>query len=182
MFVRKHIALKALKCSNQIDFSLRNGFSSSIDHLVKPITVNFGKSLYPKLRLQNPKLYKYYRSGGLDVTVDYLDTKQDGKEYKKVIVATHGTPDTCRTFSILAQHYLDSDVRVVAPNLPNFTQTRKNKIFWHTSEEKAQFVREFLHKIGVDSIDCLLSHSFGVQEMSKLWMKVRFHIISFIRF
>ena len=175
MFVHRKLVSNVQKCTIPIESFQQKCFRSSlVDHLVKPITVNTGKSLYPKLRLQNPKLYKHYRSGGLDLTVDYLDTKKDGKQYNKVIVAIHGCPDTYRTFTKLALHYLDSDVRVIAPNLPDFTHTRRSKIFWHTSEEKSRFVRDFLYQINVDTVDCLISHSFGIQAISHLWLKVRF--------
>ena len=117
-------------------------------------------------------MFKHYKSGGVDLTVDYLDTKKDGRLYNKVILAIHGTPDTYEAFSQLIQQYVDTDVRVIVPNMPDFSHTRQNKIFWHTHEEKAQFVKDFLDRLDIDTVDCIVSHSHGIQTAAKLSEKV----------
>ena len=170
MLLLKHLKSK---CCNPNGFvRLKYTYTSTVNDLVKPITVNTGKTLYPILKLKNPKLYRHYKSGGLDLTVNYLDTKPNGREYSKVILAIHGSTDTLYTFTKLVEQYRNSDVRVIAPNLPDFTHTRHNKIFWHTQEEKAHFIRDFLHKLNIDTIDCYVSHSFGIQAAATLCQQV----------
>lgn len=158
--------------SKVVQFFARRNLSSHLDHLVKPITVtNIGESLYPELKKKWPKLYKNIPPEGVSLTVDYLDTGQSNRKFSKTLLAVHGMTDTYRTFTKLVEHYLDTDVRVIAPNLPDFTHTRKHN-FWHTSEEKILFLRNFLRQLNVDSVDCLVSHSFGVHANAGLWNKV----------
>lgn len=146
-------------------------YQSSYAHLVKEISVNVGADLYPKLSHKLPQLYRNIPAGGLDLKINYVDTKQDGKEYRQVVVAVHGAPDTHRTFTKLIEHYEHSDVRLVAPNLPDFTHTRKQN-FWHTTEEKVEFMRNFLQLLNINTVDCLVSHSFGIQTNAGIWEKV----------
>lgn len=144
---------------------------SSFGHLVKNVTVNFGADLYPRLSQKRPRLFRNMPAGGLNLDLAYLDTRQDGKEYRKVLMAFHGMPATYETFNKLIEHYVDSDVRVIVPNFPTFTETRQHN-FWHFTSEKIALMESFLAKINVNSIDCAVCHSYGVHAMAGLWDKV----------
>lgn len=167
MLVRGQLTL--LKCV-ELGFGYRRNLSS-LDHMVKRITVNTGADLYPELKKLRPKLYRKIGSGGVSLTVDYLDTKADGKPYSKLIVAVHGVPDTYETFTKLIEHFHNTDVRIIAPNLPDFGHTKRDH-FWHSSDEKVAFLRSFLKQIHIDTVDCLVNHSYGVHPNSGLWDKV----------
>ena len=170
MFVLKQFSSHRFNCFQQSKCL----YSSSIVDLVKPITVNTGQQLYPILKKKNAKLYKHYTYGGLDISVDYLDTKKVGKHYDKVILAVHGSVANLNSYELLVEKFRDSTVRVVIPNLPKFSHTRANKIFWHSSIENAQFIRDLLYKLDINTIDCLISHSFGFQSCNLLWDKVEY--------
>lgn len=183
MFVNQRLVSCGFRYLRSVEFIQPKrlySYGTIHDDLVKLITINTGKELYPRLKRTNPKLYKHYKSGGLDVTVDYVDTKQDGKQYNKVILAVHGSIDDFKSYTRLIENYKNTDIRVIAPNLPKFDLTRRTKFFWHTSEEKAHLIRDFLYKLNIDTIDCLVCHSFGFQSANLLWDKVRSFVFYFL--
>ncbi|XP_054169369.1 uncharacterized protein LOC128966544 [Oppia nitens] len=57
--------------------------------------------------------------------------------------------------------------------MPDFGLTRQTKAFWHSNEERSQFIRDFLKAINVSTIDCLVCHSSGIQPVSMLWSDPR---------
>ncbi|XP_054152401.1 uncharacterized protein LOC128951179 [Oppia nitens] len=146
--------------------------SSRQQLLVKTIEFKTCGQLYDKLRQKNPKLYRNSPSSGLTVNVEYVDTLGDNKTGKvKTILAIHGIPGYYNHFDKLYQYFGNkcSSVRVIAPNMPDFGLTRQTMAFWHSNEERSQFIRDFLKAINVSTIDCLVSHSAGIHPISMLW-------------
>lgn len=157
------------------NFSSSNTSSPSAD-LVKPITVRTCVGIYDRLREITPRHYRNSPQEGLDLTVQYFDSANDPKRsrnsFTKTVVAVHGTYGYLTHFDRLISHFRENQqsVRVIVPNLPDFAHTRATKgAFWHSSVEKAAFLKDFLHKLEVDQIDCLLSHSMGIQTTAALW-------------
>lgn len=144
---------------------------SVLENHVQRIVVRTGRELYPQLKLKWPKLYKNIPPEGLRLEVDFLDTKQHHRMFDKIVLAIHGTPGDYRTYSKLCEHYLGSNVRVVVPNLPDFSHTRRQN-FWHSIEEKACFIEDFLKKISVGTVHCLVGHSYGFHTVAGLLEQV----------
>ncbi len=184
MILRRLLTRKLVFKLN-VNFALtKNCFSSNssspnISHLTGKITVKVGatpENLYPKLQHRYPHLWpprKAVPTDGIDLTVNYADSafRNPQKKFKKVIVAVHGTPGYFRHFDRLIEHYHNqNELRIVAPNLPDFDHTRKTgKIFWHTTDEKVSFLKSFLRRLNIGHIDCLISHSLGVQTTTALF-------------
>ncbi|CAG2103668.1 unnamed protein product [Medioppia subpectinata] len=153
-----------------------NTIESNSDHnnWVKVVTLKSGE-----LKAKNPTLYRKSPTNGLPVSVEYVDTFGDRKVSKsdnvKTIVAIHGNPGHHKHFSGLYETFggKESSVRVIAPNMPDFGLTRQSMAFWHSNEERSQLIRDFLTAINVSKIDCLISHSAGIQPISLLWSEPR---------
>ncbi|XP_046920323.2 uncharacterized protein LOC124500308 isoform X2 [Dermatophagoides farinae] len=138
--------------------------------LVKTITIRTCVGIYDDhMKQWRPDFYRYATDDGLDLTINYVDTlindnDGDGDDYfEKTIVAIHGVPGYYTHFDKLVEYYRNTNVRVIVPNLPDFGHTRKTRSFWHTSVEKSTFLKDFLRKLNVKTVDCLICHSFGVQ-------------------
>ncbi|CAG2180028.1 unnamed protein product, partial [Oppiella nova] len=118
-------------------------------------------------------------SDGLPVSVEYVDTfgdiKPSNSDAVKTIVAIHGNPGHYKHFSGLCDYFgkNGSKVRVIAPNMPDFGITRQTMAFWHSNEERSQFIRDFLKAINVSTIDCLICHSAGIHPISMIWTEPR---------
>jgi len=173
-----------IKCSKQVKnlffFHQPRCFAStsqeSID-LVQPITLRTCVGLYPELRKIWPDLYpKSAPIEGIDLTVDYADTATEfppGTHFDKTIVAVHGNPGYLIHFEQLLERFRGSRIRVVVPNLPNFGHTRSSGlVFWHSTAEKVTFLKDFLKRLQIDKIDCLVGHSFAIQTVAALWENV----------
>ncbi|CAG2103669.1 unnamed protein product [Medioppia subpectinata] len=88
-------------------------------------------------------------------------------------IAIHGMPGNYEHFSGLFETFggKESSVRVISPNMPEFSLTRQSMAFWHSNNERSQFIRDFLKAINVSQIDCLISHSAGIHPIAKIWSK-----------
>lgn len=143
------------------------------DNLVKQITLKTCVGIYDELRKKKPKFFRHAPNDGLELTIDYVDTINDNTNtITKIIVAVHGLPGTYLHFDKLIDSYRNTNVRVIVPNLPDFSHTRKTKSFWHTTKEKATFLKDFLHQLNITTIDCLVCHSFGIQTIAAIWDEV----------
>lgn len=168
----------ATTAANNNNNSTTNGGSSNSkrrisNNLVRSMTLNTcGGDLSATLKELHPSFHRHARPEGIELTVDYADTFVEGNTYDKVIVAIHGTPGYYTHFDQIIQHFRNTKVRVIAPNLPSFADTRRTKTFWHTTPEKAQFLKDFLARLNISTIDCLISHSFGIQTIAALWENV----------
>ena len=149
--------------------------SQSYDKNIKTIDLKTCGQLYKELRRKHPILYRNSPINGLDVKVEYVDTLGDNEPKKdtKTIVAIHGNPGNHKHFSGLIDYFKDKpNVRIIAPNFPNFRLTRETMAFWHSNEERVQFVKDFLKAINVNEIDCLVCHSAGIHPASLIWSDV----------
>ncbi|XP_027204858.2 uncharacterized protein LOC113798503 [Dermatophagoides pteronyssinus] len=139
---------------------------------IKTIKLRTCVNVYDELRLRLPQFYNKSPTEGVDITIDYVDTQPNQKP-KKTIVALHGLADTFRTYNLLFHHFQPrSDVRLVMPNFPDFSQTRAtNYKFWHSSDEKCHLLQDLFRHLNIDTIDCMVAHSFGSQPTSAILEK-----------
>ncbi|XP_027204856.2 uncharacterized protein LOC113798502 [Dermatophagoides pteronyssinus] len=139
---------------------------------IKTIKFRTCVNIYDELRSRLPRFYGKSPSEGVDITIDYVDTQSNQKP-NKTIVALHGTADTFRTFTQLYQHFKHrSDVRIVMPNFPDFSHTRStNYSFWHSSDEKYHLLQDLFRHLNIETIDCLVGHSYGNQSSTVLLQK-----------
>lgn len=148
--------------------------------LVKSAKVTTGVGIYQQLQQLRPQVYQFETPPeSVQLDVDYADTacltEEEGEQtFEKVVVAVHGCPGNYTNFDRLIEHFRHSNVRVIAPNLPDFSHTRATRTFWHSTPEKVLFLKDFLRQLGVTTIDCLVSHSFGIQTIAALWEDVSF--------
>ena len=179
MFIEKPIctliSLKTLKISIKVK-NIMN-FSTNSNQ-IKTIEFKTCGQLYEQLKKKYPKLYRNSPSDGLPVSVEYVDSFAD-KDIKnerdvKTVVAIHGNPGHHKHFSGLVDYFTQNDgkIRVIVPNMPDFSITRRTMAFWHSNEERSQFIRDFLTAINVSTIDCLVSHSVGIHPISLIWTDV----------
>ncbi|XP_074660492.1 uncharacterized protein LOC141912954 [Tubulanus polymorphus] len=94
---------------------------------------------------------------GMKFSVGYIDTKPLGTvHYGPTVLLLHGTPGSHRDFLPLISPLVDRGVRVIAVNFPGFGVTRSalpssddEDVFGQTTEEKTQFVIDFLSAINM---------------------------------
>ena len=178
------LSIKTFCNSNPIKCLLKSIELKNIKHIstesrLKTIEFKTCQQLYPQKKKKNPKLYRKSPDDGLVVSVDYLDTYAD-KDLTtggliKTIVAIHGIPGYYHHFNELIELFAknnDLNVRLIVPNMPDFSLTRKTMAFFHSNQERSQLLRDFLKAINVSTIDCLISHSAGIHPISVLWSDV----------
>lgn len=172
-----------LQPSNRMDKVNRIERKVSPD-LIRTITVRTCVGIYDDLRKQQPKYYRKAPDDGIDLTIEYVDTVHDaeGSSFDKTVVAIHGLPGNFSHFDRLIEFYRKTNTRVIVPNLPDFSHTRQNKSFWHSNQEKAIFIKDFLSKLNISIVDCLISHSYGCQTIAALWEEVKFNFFFFAIF
>lgn len=162
-----------LKIDRSIHFNL-NRYLTIPANFIKTINVRTCAGIYDHLRTINPKLYKNAPNNGINLTVNYVDTGVN-QSYDKIIVAVHGSADTYQTFEKIIENFSRKNVRIIAPNMPDFSHTRNtNYSFWHSNLERYCFLKDFLHQLNINSIDCLLGHSQGIQPVTSLCVKVKY--------
>lgn len=124
------------------------------------------------------RLYLKAPSDGVEFQVDYIDTgaliesklaEEENNNVKQqvkklpIALALHGAPGSYHDFTLLIHHLTKQNVRVIAPNFPEYTATVKTKVlFRHSADEKAAYLRDFLKAIQVNRIDLLISHSSAI--------------------
>ncbi len=151
--------------------------------------------LYPSLVRANPQLYAAAKDNteGLDLTVDYLDTatwahhphrdspssssspSSSKNPPQKTILAIPGTGGHYGNYSGLVEHFRRHrpEVRLLAPNLPDFDHTRNcGRIFWHSNAELVAFLRDFLAALDVRTVDVALAHSMAIHRLLGLCAEV----------
>lgn len=104
---------------------------------------------------------------GIEFNIDYLDTGACMSDLQRseapIVLALHGAPGSYRDFAQLIQHLNRQQVRVIAPNFPEYMATVETGIlFRHSGDEKAAYLRDFLQAIQVNRIDLLVSHSSAI--------------------
>lgn len=146
--------------------------NSSYAKYIKHIRIRTCGQLYEFLKTQNPYLYDNSPTSGLDIDLEYVDVNRG--DCTTTVVALHGIPGNHQHFSKLIDYYSRNrpHVRLIVPNLPDFSITRQTLAFWHSSPERSQVLRDLFRAIDVRNIDCLICHSAGIQVASFLWSYV----------
>jgi pimeloyl-ACP methyl ester carboxylesterase len=75
------------------------------------------------------------------------------------LVFLHGWGDSLQTFSNLINE-IGGNYEIYALDLPGFGGTQRPETPW-TLDDYAQFVKDWINKIGINKDYCLLGHSFG---------------------
>ena len=122
--------------------------------------------------LFRPWFLRYIPKGGYPIDINYIDTKPEANnddESIKTIVILHGTPGSYYDYFKMLVTFGDM-YRIIIPNFPDFSQTLKTGCFWHSAEEKSEFVVDFLKHLNVSKVDCLISHSMAAYTTSYLWI------------
>ncbi|XP_054152588.1 uncharacterized protein LOC128951363 [Oppia nitens] len=115
---------------------------------------------------------------GVKVNVEYVDTNPDAAADCPTIVVMHGFPGSYRDFDRLIKHFGGDDdngkqnVRLIVPNFPNFEDTDRLNYFWHSSEERSQYLKDLLRQLNVRQIDCLVCHSASVSTAAYFWSSI----------
>lgn len=160
-------------------FVFKRNFSTkphfSLSSITTPISFRTCTNVYEHLlqTSRNSHLYRKTPLNGFDLSVSYADSAltSDPAAFDKTVVAVHGVYGYFSHFEQLFKHFHGSRVRVIAPNMPDFSHTVKHG-FWHSPTERGAFLEDFLLKLNVNKIDCLVSHSSGMVATAELWGKV----------
>lgn len=114
------------------------------------------------------RLYKKAPKDGVEFQIDYIDTgllmaDEETRLKAPIALALHGAPGSYHDFTLLIHHLSQQNVRVIAPNFPEYIATVRTKVlFRHSADEKAAYLRDFLKAINVNKIDLLVSHSSAI--------------------
>lgn len=139
------------------------------DKCLHRISLTVCQSLYAGA---GPRDKWFLRSGpksGLPLNINCVDTKPDDPT-RPTLVALHGCPGSHLDFIKLIEHF-GPEYRVIVPNFPDFSVTDSTNHFWHSAQEKAQFIRDVLRVLRVNRINCLVAHSSAIFPASYLWLK-----------
>ncbi|XP_046364882.2 uncharacterized protein LOC124141047 [Haliotis rufescens] len=112
---------------------------------------------------------------GLVFDVGYGDSMPD-KPWTRAtptVLGLHSTPGSHEDLGPLLQPFVKLGCRVIAPNFPGFDYTEGiispyNDVFTHSTDEKAEFVRDFLHNMGVESVDLVIGHGAACNPLLRL--------------
>lgn len=120
-----------------------------------------------------PWFLRYIPKGGYPIKIDYIDTKPEAKNNEnedfKTIVLLHGTPGSYYDFFRFIVDF-GTKYRIICPNFPNFNHTIETGVFWHSAEEKSEFVADFLKDLNIKKVHCLIAHSLAAYTASYLWI------------
>jgi len=140
------------------------------ESFVRSTRVKVCKRFGERPTLLRPWFLRYIKKGGHEIDIDYIDTlpNADGDSVP-TIVMLHGTPGSYYDFFKFIAAF-GSSCRIIAPNFPNFSYTLDTGCFWHSAEEKSEFIVDFLRHINVTTVDCLVAHSMAAYAASYLWI------------
>lgn len=93
------------------------------------------------------------------VVQDLLTTYKLKPGNKSVLLFLHGWGDSADTFAPLLQE-LNTKATIVSLNLPGFGGSQHPSEPWSVSDYAA-FTAQFLRKIGVEELQCVIGHSNG---------------------
>lgn len=132
----------------------------------RQITVTTCAELYKEWRSQGKHGYKGAPTTGIDVTIDYIHTGLDRMEHKELsrrplMLILTGAPGNYRDFSYTIPFLDRHGVDVVCPVWPNIAFSRKTNTWWHSGEEKAQLIIDFLQALNIKHLDMVTAHSSG---------------------
>lgn len=111
--------------------------------------------------------YKKAPKDGVEFQIDYIDTglalPEEARQNAPIALLLHGAPGSYHDFNLLINHLSRQNVRVIAPNFPEYTATVETKVlFRHSADEKAAYLRDFFKALNITKIDLLVSHSSAI--------------------
>ncbi|KAJ6225022.1 hypothetical protein RDWZM_003567 [Blomia tropicalis] len=142
------------------------------ESFVRSTKVNVCGRFANRFTFLRPWFLRYIPKGGHPINIEYIDTMPNVPEDDdsiKTILILHGTPGSYYDYFKLLATFGNSH-RIIIPNFPNFSYTMEKGCFWHSAEEKSEFIADFLRHINVKTIDCLMAHSMAAYTASYLWI------------
>lgn len=120
--------------------------------------------LYKKWRAEGRVGYKNAPDTGAEVPLVYVHTRKDRAEHKDaserpLALLLTGSPGQYQDFSYTIPFLDRHGIDVLCPNWPNFSFTKATGYWWHSSDEKANLISDFLKKLDIKEVDMLVSHS-----------------------
>jgi len=152
----------------------RSAATSSSQALINPkdektVKIRTCRNVYSNKSENLGFLIRNAPKGGIDVDVQYLDTDPHASSSVPTVLAVHGAPGNYQDFQDIIVRLKGKGFRVVAPNFPDLAFTNKTGCFKHTTEEKSEFLTDWLNEVGIDRVDVALMHSSGVYSTMKVW-------------
>ncbi|RWS12211.1 DUF1057 domain containing protein-like protein, partial [Dinothrombium tinctorium] len=132
---------------------------------IKKVEIETCGPLYQKWKSKK-RLYRKAPESGLKLNVEYADT---GCLNGPNVLCLHGAPGGHSDFGQLITYFSRKNVRVIAPNFPDYSLTEVTHFFRHTPEEKTEYLKDFLKAIDINEIDLVVSHSSSVYPALHLW-------------
>ncbi|PVD33946.1 hypothetical protein C0Q70_05208 [Pomacea canaliculata] len=103
--------------------------------------------------------------GGVFLDTAYLDSSPGDRfnPGEPVVVGLHSSPGSFYDLQPLLDACVKSGCRVLAPSFPGHGLTEGvekeyDDVFSHTTDEKAEFIIDFLSNLGVERVDLLIAH------------------------
>lgn len=114
-------------------------------------------------------LFKRCPKNGINLEVTYFDSKPEASNNTPIVVAVHGAPGTYEDYSGLVREFTSKGYRFICPNFPDMKYTFRTWTFRQTTEEKSEFLSDFLTAINIPRVDVIIAHSSGVYPTLELW-------------
>ncbi|XP_027199802.1 LOW QUALITY PROTEIN: uncharacterized protein LOC113793925 [Dermatophagoides pteronyssinus] len=150
--------------------SLSNQLIQIDQHHVRERQVRVCRRFGQNNWLLRPWFLRYIPRDGYPINVRYVDTDPDNNANRPVIVLLHGTPGSYYDYFRFIADFGDR-YRCIVPNFPDFTHTiQSGGCFWHSAEEKSEFVADLLADLKISHVHCLVAHSLSVYTASYLWI------------
>lgn len=137
---------------------------------VKSVEITTCKDTYTNRR--DKYIFKNCPKQGVKIDVTYADSSSTGTSKLPVVLALHGAPGSFEDFKAIFQHFAtksESHVRVISPNFPDMAFTDATGAFRHSTDEKAEFIRDFLKQLDIEKVDVVVMHSAATYPCLKLW-------------
>ncbi|XP_064480808.1 uncharacterized protein LOC135394165 [Ornithodoros turicata] len=132
------------------------------------VTVTSCSELFKSWKTTRPG-YKYVNPNGVRVTVPYIHTGLDRNAGEgPTVVAIHGAPGNYNDFSALTSELDSLGASVVVPTLPDLDFSMETQSFWHSVEEKADLLKQYLTAINLKEIDMFVTHSSSMYPILRL--------------
>ncbi|XP_064635361.1 uncharacterized protein LOC135492699 [Lineus longissimus] len=106
-------------------------------------------------------------------STSYIDTGARGHEECQTVMMVHGAPGSHHDFVPIIDILVTKGIRVIAPNMPGYGFTKglvqmDDEAFIQSTEERTDFLLDFLSEIGVPKIDMIVAHSSGSSAALKI--------------
>ena len=145
----------------------------------KRIKINTCGSLFEQLAKDHPSLYASAPvTKGIDFVVSYYDNlsvlqasssnqKRTNDSSLLTVCLLHGAPGHYKDFASLINYLTSRNVRIVAPNFPDYSATFDYN-FRHSALERACYLQDFFNAINLNAMDMMIGHSSAVYTMFEL--------------